>query len=577
MKFKLKDKNVTDLKSLLESRGVSNLEAFLNPTSDCLQSPFDLENMKEGANLLYETLTCKDPIALVVDCDCDGFTSSAIIYQYIKSQVPDILIMPIIHEGKQHGLEDCTDKILEMNPAPKLVILPDASTNDDNFHRELVEAGMKILVLDHHLPDNEINSPATIINNQLSPNYKNKELTGAGITFQFCRAFDETYGYKGKKADYFIDLAALGIDGDMGSILDLENRYIMEQGFKNINNGFFKALIDKQAYSMNNEVTPINVSFYIVPLINAMIRVGTMEEKERMFYAFVDGDTMIPSSKRGAKGELEKRSVESARECTNARAKQNRIKDKAVDLLEAKIFKYDLLENKILFVRLEDDEDFPPELNGLIAMTLAAKFKKPTIVARKNDEEINRGSGRGLNNSELKDFRGLLENSGYFEYALGHSQAFGCSIPDKDLSEFHNWANTELADLNFNENIYDVDFIRTPFDRDLEDLIINFSRNKNIWGTNNEEPVFLIKEIYLSQDDIQVIGSNKDTLKFTKNNITYIKFHAKELIEDLTQYEQNIKMKITGKGNINEWMGNRTAQIFINDYEIENNSLSLEF
>jgi len=122
-------------------------------------------------------------------------------------------------------------------------------------------------------------------------------------------------------------LAALGVCGDMGSVLDLENRYIMLNGFKNINNYFFECAIEKQAYSMNNEVTPISVAFYIVPMMNAMIRMGTMEEKERLFLGLVDGHRKVPCNKRGAKGTMEEVAIESLRECVNAKAKQNRVTD----------------------------------------------------------------------------------------------------------------------------------------------------------------------------------------------------------------------------------------------------------
>ena len=83
----------------------------------------------------------------------------------------------------------------------------------------------------------------------------------------------------------------------MMSMLSYENQYIIQTGFKNINNFFFKVLIDKQSYSMNNKITPITVAFYIVPMINAMIRVGSMDEKERLFLAFIDGEKLVPSNK----------------------------------------------------------------------------------------------------------------------------------------------------------------------------------------------------------------------------------------------------------------------------------------
>lgn len=85
----------------------------------------------------------------------------------------------------------------------------------------------------------------------------------------------------------------------------------------------------------------------LLPLINALIRVGTMEEKDKLFQAFVDGKQIVLSTKRGEKGMTESIAIQMARECTNARSRQNRIKDKAVEQLEIKIVNHDLLSNKI--------------------------------------------------------------------------------------------------------------------------------------------------------------------------------------------------------------------------------------
>ena len=57
----------------------------------------------------------------------------------------------------------------------------------------------------------------------------------------------------------------------------------MNEGFNHIRNGFFRAIVDKQSFAMKDEVNPTTVAFYIVPLINSIVRVGTMEEKEHMF------------------------------------------------------------------------------------------------------------------------------------------------------------------------------------------------------------------------------------------------------------------------------------------------------
>lgn len=572
MKVKLVNENFRDNYGikLLQSKGIQDIDKYINPTKECLQNPVDLDNIENGAKLLKTAIEKEWNILLIIDSDNDGFTSAAIIYQYIKKLNNNINIKYLLHSGKQHGLEDHIDYILEHSDEIDMIIQPDSGSNDFIYHEQLKEKNIPCLILDHHITDEEISSNAIIINNQLSQNYKNKELTGAGITWQFCRFCDNYFNVNFSKD--LIDLAAWGIIGDMGSLLEIENRYIIKNGLENINNYFFKVLIEKQSYSMGGEITPITVAFYIVPLINAMIRVGTMEEKERLFMAFIDGHQMVPCNKRGAKGTFEEVAVESARECTNARTRQNKIKDEAVQKLEMKIHKNGLLDNKVLFVRLEEDDQFPAVLNGLVAMQLSAKFKKPTIVARLNNEGYDRGSMRGLNQSELVSFKDFLEQSGYFEYVSGHDNAAGASIRDKDLADFHKYANEALKDIDFGENVYDVNFIRTAAEKDISNIIFDLDQYRYLYGQNIDEPLIYISDINLTKNDIQIIGKNADTVKFEKFGITYIKFHAKDLINELGLYNE-MRVELVGRPNVNEWMGNYTPQIMIEDLEVFDSAL----
>ena len=203
----------------------------------------------------------------------------------------------------------------------------------------------------------------------------------------------------------------------------------------------------------------------------------------------------------------------------------------------------------------------------VVAMQLSAKFKKPTIVARLNDEGYVRGSARGLNESELNDFKTFLSDSGYFEYTLGHANAFGCSISNRNLFDFHNYANEHLKDIDFGENVYDVNITRNAADKDLSNIILDFSKYSDIWGQQNPEPLIFIDNINLNKSDIQVIGKTKDTVKFDKFGITYIQFHAKQLIEDLNKYP-SVKLQVIGRANLNEWGGREIPQIFIENYEV---------
>lgn len=572
MKCRMENPQILDnyVRNLLGFRGVEDIEDFLNPNKNNLQDPDDLVNIREGAQLYLDNIGDDKHILIIVDSDCDGFTSSAIIYQYTKIIAPTTQIDYWLHNGKEHGLSDHIDKLMDEEVKYDLIILPDSSSNDVEYHNKLKEINTPCLCLDHHQVDVTISDNAIIVNNQISPNYQNKELVGAGVTFQFCRYIDKLL--KIDRADDFIDLAALGQIGDMGSVLTLENRYIISRGLKSIKNFMFKSMIEKQDYSMGGKITPISVAFYIVPLINAMIRVGTNEEKDRLFRSFIDGKELVVSHKRGAKGELEKVAIESIRECTNAKSRQTKLIENAEQQIEYKICKYGLLNNKVILVRLEDDMVFPSELNGLLAMKIAAKYKRPAMVLRLGPDGYDKGSMRGVNQSALTSFKDFLNESGFVE-SMGHDNAAGAIIKDENLSAFHAYANEKLANIDFGENYYDINFERNVTSSDLDRLITDISRHDDIWGQSNNVPLIHVKGLIVEPDEISIIGKNSDTVKIEKNGITYIKFKAKDMIEDLSKYSETINIEIVGEANLNEWGGRTTPQIFIKDYEIKKENI----
>lgn len=566
MRYRLKNPEIKENfgENLLRARGVQDIQEFCHPDESCLQSWRDLENIERAVKAIELTINDVRPYALIADCDVDGATSSAIIYQYLKKLNPKKEIQYFIHSGKQHGFSDLMEQLEDKDWS--IIIAPDSATNDGEY---ISRFSCPVLCVDHHIKEENTIIPSNMIlvNNQTSPNYKNKDLCGAGVTWQLCRALDDFF-IKDLAWEY-IDLCALGIVADMMSMLEVENQYLVQTGFKNIKNKMFKTLLEKQDYSMGGKITPITVAFYIVPLINAMIRVGSMDEKERLYLSFVMPEVMVDCHKRDAKGTKERLCIESTRECVNAKSHQDKMKEQMVEKLEAKIFKKDLLSNQVLFIRLEDDDVFPAELNGLLAMSIASKYKRPTIVARLNNEGYIRGSARAPGNTELKSFKNFMASTKLFEYTLGHDQALGISILDRNLSTFHEIANKELSKIDFGENYYDVDFVMRADDQKIEEAIEELCAIEQVYGQQNEEPVMAITNLNVSQNNVKIIGKNLDTLRIEKNGITYIKFRAKDLIRELKDFPGDMDITLVGKPNLNEWGGKTTPQIFITDLEIE--------
>lgn len=153
-----------------------------------------------------------------------------------------------------------------------------------------------------------------------------------------------------------------------------------------------------------------------------------------------------------------------------------------------------------------------------------------------------------------------------------HDNACGIGIYDKNLSDFHKYANKELADINFGENWYEVNFERIAADKDIADLIDDLTQHDNIWGQHNNEPMIHVTDINITSADVQIMGKNQDTVKIFKNGVAYMFFKCKDRIDDFKRFKQ-MKINVVGRANMNEWMGNFTPQIFVSDFEVSDDSL----
>ena len=153
-----------------------------------------------------------------------------------------------------------------------------------------------------------------------------------------------------------------------------------------------------------------------------------------------------------------------------------------------------------------------------------------------------------------------------------HDNACGIGILDKNLSAFHEYANRELTNVDFGESWYEVNFERIAADSDIRDLIIDIAAHEDIWGQGCAEPLIHISDINITKSDIKIMGKNQDTVKIEKFGIAYMKFHAKDFINELAQYD-SIKLEVVGRANLNFFAGIYTPQIFIVNYEIKDNTL----
>ena len=559
------DRMLSAVEQVLFNRGIlpENVEHYLNTTDADILNPAMITNIDQGARVLVQHIAQGDKVLIQIDSDCDGYTSAAALINYLNCLFPGFVQSNVyyrIHTGKQHGI------LLETVPDDvKLVIAPDSSSNDYEVHQQLKSKGVDVLVIDHHEAD-MISENAVIINNQLC-DYPTKSLSGVGMVYKFCSYIDELLNVD--YADQFLDLVALGMVADMMDLRDFETRHLITRGLENIRNPYFKGMVDKQAYSLKGEITPIGVAFYIAPYVNATIRMGTQEEKLMLFESMLDyrGYELVPSTKRGCKGQQETRVEQACRNCTNIKNRQTKARDAALENIERIIKEKNLLENKILVVKLET---FAADRNltGLIANQLMAKYQRPVLLLNKTEDGWE-GSGRGYDKSKFDNLREFLKESDLVMYAEGHANALGVGITDEAFKSFIEYSNRELAEFDFTP-CYKVDFIFSGADFRGKD-IVEIAELKSLWGQGVDEPFVAIEHINVYAGNVVLMSPDKSpTLKITlPNGTSLIKFKSsQEEYEKLRSETGCITINVVGKCERNVWNGTVTPQIIIEDYEI---------
>ena len=433
MKYELNGKinpNYSAIEQILVNRGIKyeDIHHYLNTTDDdiCDYATLGEQQLEVAGQILKAAIEENCKIYLPVDCDMDGYTSAALFINYLCDiwGVDNVEenVTYVHHDGKQHGLADVINDILEKEP--DVVVCLDAASNDYEEHKILREKGIPVIVLDHHEAD-EISKDAIIINNQLS-DYPNKALSGVGVTWQFCRYLDEKVFYT-HYAQKYIDLVAMGLVGDMMSLRSIETKHLVTKGLQpeNIVNPFIYYMAQKNAYSLGDHITPIGAAFYIVPFVNAVVRSGTAEEKYLIFNAMLKHKAfeIVPSTKRGCKGQTEKLVEQAVRTATNVKARQTREQDKAVAFLEKRI-KDDNMMNHAVLTFLLFPGDIAPGLAGLVANKIMAKYQRPCCILTltSNDKgDFFSGSARGYNKTGIDSFKDICESLGskIIEYAQG--------------------------------------------------------------------------------------------------------------------------------------------------------------
>ena len=253
---------------ILELRGVKDKEKFLNPSVDDLLPLDSLPNIEEAYEKVMKAVTNLNKIAVYYDIDTDGCCSGTIMMRYLRDLGADAY--PVINKGKAHGL---IGQSLEPLDEAELVIIVDSLDEDESQYMTLYHANKDIVILDHHMvnPNIHYERYVTLVTSQTS--YKNKDLSGAGVVWKFCKYIDDQNGLD--YADKYVDLAGIGIVADVMSMKEPENRYIVSQCLQNLTNPACRKIVGSYEFNARG------IGFSIAPLINAAQRMKHNQKAQK--------------------------------------------------------------------------------------------------------------------------------------------------------------------------------------------------------------------------------------------------------------------------------------------------------
>lgn len=555
-----KESLTNDLLDSIILRGTEDIDFHMSPTDKYSLDVSELNDepiVGRAARLLYKNLLdSTKKVAIVVDMDMDGFTSSALFVKFM--QYINHPIGVLMDKGKTHGL---TDNIMDdIIGNYDLVIIPDAGSNDIKQHQRLLDNGIDFIVLDHHevLPESieylNTTENGVVVNNQLLD--MNKNYTGVGMVYIFLKYVNFLENLD-LDIDKHLDLVALGQVADVSNVADKEIRYYVTKGLNNINNLFIKSVMERKGLQ---EMTGRDASFSIISMINAVTRIGSLEDKRELFDALIseslETTTVEVRKKNKSTGKFDKIPTEltihdiTVKACESIKTKQDKIVKEFLDKVDV------LYDGNVLIGLLE--EEAPSSITGLIAMKLSDKKQKPVMIGK----EYNDSLAGSLRAPDGLDFKRILTISRLFNFVSGHASAAGWGINRFLLDELIDY----LEEYSFtNETSYLVDKLYSKPD---SSDIYTIEMHKHVFGGAVEYPLFGYEGITFNIKCINVRGS---VTTFFDNGVSFVLFNSPDNIkEDIDSYldsKSNVTMNVVGEPRINKFGNKEIPQIVIKDYE----------
>ena len=388
-----------------------HLEDFLKPRLASLTSPEAMTGRAATAQRIAKAIRAGEKIAVFGDYDCDGMTATAILSDIIEALGGEVSAHLASRFEGGYGFSDpALDRVLES--APRLLITCDCGSSDHPRLERAREAGLDVIVIDHHLvPDEPLPVLAFLNPHQPGCDFPFKHMASCGLALSVGAALRKEM-QSSLDIRAWLDLVAIGSIADVVPLIG-DNRVLVRAGLEVLRKAErpgIRALLEVIGLDRSLPFSAEDVAFRIAPRLNAP---GRLMEPDAAL-AVLRAKEPVQAARAAAR-------VEEL--CQRRREDQKTIESEA----EAQVFK--LGHDKAAAI-VVGDLRWNHGIVGIVAGRLAEKYQKPAIVIGSDGV----GSVRGPDGFPLYD--ALSESSSYLMRFGGHQAAAGLSIEMAQLTEF---------------------------------------------------------------------------------------------------------------------------------------------
>ena len=546
------------LARVLATRGVTldTVHDFLHPTLKTLMpDPSTLAGMDQAVERLVVAINSKEKIGVFGDYDVDGATSSAVLRRFFRS----IGIDPVMYipDRMKEGYGPNTPALLALaEQGVKIVITVDCGISAYEPLKAAKEAGLDVIVADHHKADPVLPVAAAVVNpNRLDDTSKQGHLAAVGVTFLLLVALNRALRVTGWYRDnniaepdlrQLLDIVALGTVADVVPLIGL-NRAFVIQGLSVLARGANVGLAAmRKVAAIDVEPSAYHLGFIYGPRVNAGGRVGQADLGMRIL-STDDPDEAAALAVRLDDYNRARQDIEAA------------VLAEAIEQVETRNS-----DDPVLFAM---GASWHPGVIGIVASRLKDRYGRPACVVAL-DGGMAKGSGRSVKGVDLgkavlaaRDV-GLLFNGG------GHAMAAGFTVEEAKLSAFVEFMTKHaVAQMKAGvssiahpiDGVLSVNAVTTEFAQMLGELAP--------YGSGNDEPRFAVVDADVGKADI--VGSGHVRCFLTGRaggRLKAIAFRSAD--SDLGVGLLNARgrsLHLTGTIRVETWQGRANAQLIIDD------------